>query len=416
MNELNSKRSSKLIFMLPMIVSLALQVVCIAAEPAKVSQEAAEPAEALKSPLPGFTPGLMDENPLKLGRVTVHPHLKAGFTYDDNVFIQQGSRIGDFYASVDPGVQFVYGESGRHRIALDYTADIQRFFRLSNQDTVNHNVALNGKLTFNQLSLDLKHDYQHNTEGAFQIGQRVTVDRNNTLLEAEYEFSPKTSLGAHYRQDLNDYVTPGLINNQRFELGATFYYHLTPKTDLLAELDGGMMNVSSGASGVYEQLSVGARLRMTGKLTGKATVGYQHWAYDQGLASTDAPAANVGLSAQLTRHCSLDVDISHTINPSPSLVSNYYTATRANIRVNERLWHDKITVYAGGGYERDEYQQSIAGQTRNDDHLEAQAGVDYSIREWWTTGLTYRYQNHNSTMVGLPFYDNQVSIYSSVRF
>ena len=421
MNSPNFSQTWKLDLLLPMIILLALQAVCIAAEPAnvsqavepaKVSQGVAEPAEAPRAVLPG----LLDENPLKVGPVTVHPHLKVGFTYDDNVFIQQSARIGDFYASVDPGMQFVYGELGGNRIALDYTADAQEFFRLSNQDTVNHDVVLDGNFKLNQLSLNFRQEYQHLTEAVFAVGNRITGDYYRTSLGAEYELSPKTSFDVHYRQEIDNYATAGLINNQTFEPGTAFYYHLTPKTDLLAELNGGMVTVGQGANGVYEQLNVGARFRMTDKLTGRATAGYQHWDFDQGIASIDVPAANIGVTAQLTKHCSLDVNISNIVSPSPNVVSDYYTATRAYIRLNERLWHDKITVYVGGGYERDEYQQPIAGQVRNDDHLEAQAGVDYYIQKWWNVGLTYRYQNQDSTLPGIPFYDNQVSIFSMVRF
>lgn len=379
----------------------------------------------------------LDDIRLKVGDIDVHPHLGTSFTYDDNITINGNNPQGDFYALVTPGVQFQY-EKGGNAISLDYTAGIERFFRLSGFDTVDHQVALVSSFEISEkLRFTVSQGFSRSMGGELrdqvgipvnQIGERVPGTRSQiqnftTAIGAEYELSQKTALGLNFAMSFTDYVEPALFGNNSYDVKIPFYYHLTGKTDLFIDANAGATSMDAGANQIYEGFGVGARTRLTGKIMGSVRVGYQHRDYSTTISSVDTVVASANLDWAIGPRTSMMASVNRNVNPSAAAINNYYESTALDLTVRQRVWHDKITLSAGGGYERDDYGEPFATFTgsgvssdRSDDYYYLRVGCDYAIRRWWTAGANYRFRSNVSSLSSYEFDNNLVSIYTRVSF
>lgn len=387
--------------------------------------------------------GMLDDVNIHVGDVNIHPHLGTAFVYDDNVTIAGGTsksvKQGDFYALVTPGVQFEY-EKGGNNISLDYTAGIERFFRLTQFDTVDHQAALIGTFEINEkLRFTVSQGFSRtmlgelrDTEGipTSQIGERIPGSRSQvqnftTAIGAEYELSQKTALGMNFTMSFTEYLDPpGLFGNDTYDIKIPFYYHLTGKTDLFIDANAGTTSMDDGANQIYEGFGLGARTRLTGKITGSVRVGYQHRDYSGVISSVDTVVASASADWVIRPRTTLTAGINRNVNPSAAAINNYYESTALDVAVRQKLWYDKITVTFGGGYERDDYGEPFATSTgsgitsdRSDDYYYMKLGCDYAIKKWWAAGVFYRYRANASTgSDDYNFNNNMVSIYSRVSF
>ncbi len=384
-----------------------------------------------------------DDVRLKIGDVDVHPHLGMAFTYDDNINISSGNngavKQGDFYAIVSPGVQFQYGK-GDNALSLDYQAGIERFLRFTSNDTVDHMATLAGRfMVNNNLKLNISQGYSRSTGGESQNqnglpegqigeripGTRVEIENYTTALGAEYAISEKTSIGANFNMTFMNYINPpGLIGSDAYDLRIPFYYHVSEKTDVFTYGDVGTTTVDQGANQTQEGVGIGARTRLTGKINGSASVGYQHFDYNGGgIPSVNTVVATVNGTWVITPRTSLSASINRGEQPTAQAVNNYYENTTVNLTLSQKAWHDKVTFSVGGGYELDEYGQPFstgvgtgATGTRSDSYYYLLVQGDYMIRKWWSAGAYYRYRSNGSSLSAYQFDDNMVSIYTRVSF
>lgn len=356
----------------------------------------------------------LDDWPVKF-----HPHLDLAATYDDNILITPNNRIGDFSFTVSPGLELVYGNAEHNYLSLDYTAGIERFYRRTEFDAVNHYLTFNSIFTFSRLKLEVDQVFKQETSENFEAAARLEEQQNLTSISAEYSLNQYFSLGALYHQEFNHFPTPGQIDNELFEPGLAVYYHLTPKTDLFGEFDYGWVDVAEGDDQQFENVSLGLRGKITSKIRGQIEVGYENRDFSgpTPAPSVAAVVAKVSLHADFSRHTFADLVVSRQISPSTTNADTSVTATRADLTVNQKIYREKFLVYAGGAYEHDDYgQDGSVGVNRQDDIVEGRVGAKYFATKWLEFGVSYRYQYDRSTASSVTFDQNLVSIDGLVHF
>jgi hypothetical protein len=356
----------------------------------------------------------LDDWPIKF-----HPHFDLESTYDDNILITPTNRIGDFSFTVSPGLQLVYGNADHNYLSLDYTAGIERFYRRTEFDAVNHYVTFNSIFNFSRLRLQVDHIFKDETSENFEAATRLEEQSNLTSINAEYSLNQYFSVGALYHQEFHHFPTPGQIDNELFEPGVAVYYHLTPKTDIFGEFDYGWADVSQGDNQQFESASLGVRGKITSKIKGQVAVGYENRDFSgpDPASSIATVVATGSLHGDFTRHTSADLVISRQISPSITNTASSVTTTRADFTLNEKIYHEKFLVYAGGAYEHDDYGQSFSiGPNRVDDIVEGRVGVKYYATKWMEFGVSYRYQYDRSTVAAITFDQNLASIDALVHF
>lgn len=369
---------------------------------------------ALLVPVRDSRAALMDDWPVKF-----HPHFDLQSTYDDNILITPNNKIGDFSFTLSPGLQMMYGDLDHNYLSLDYTLGVERFYRRTDFDAVNHYVTFKGVFNFSRLKLQIDHTFKDETSENFEVATRLEEQANITRISAEYSLNQYFSMAALYHMEFHHFPTPGQIDNELYEPGVALYYHLTSKTDIFGEFDYGWADVAQGDDQQFESASLGLRGKITSKIRGELQVGYENYVF-YGPTPTPSIAtevATVSLHGDFTPHTSGDLVLNRQISPSITNGASSVTATRVDGTLNEKVYHEKFLVYIGGAYEHDDYGQAVApAAKREDDILEGRAGVKYFPTKWLEFGASYRYQYDRSTVSTVTFDQNLVSVDALVHF
>ena len=361
----------------------------------------------------------MDDWPVK-----VHPHLDLSASYEDNLLISPTNKIGDFSFMISPGLQLLYGNPLHNYLSLDYTLGIEEFYRHTEFNAVNQNVAFTGAYSFSRLKLQVSQIYKDDTSENFEAATRLEEQQNLTSASAEYTLNQYFSIGALYRMEFDHFPNePGQFDTDLFEPGVALYYHLSPKTDLYGEFDYTSANVVGGQSSQAESASLGVRGKITSKITGNIGVGYENTDYSGTSPSVDTAVASASLHGDFTPHTYADLILSRNVNPSTAFASNSVTSTRVDLTVNEKIYHEKFLVYVGGAYEHDDYNGLVTLSNppftplqRTDDIWEGRVGAKYFVTKWVELGASYRYQRNLSTDHEVSFVDNLVSVDALIHF
>ena len=349
----------------------------------------------------------MDDWPVKF-----HPHLDLGSTYNDNITISHDDKLGDFSFTVSPGLQLAYGNADHNYLSLDYTAGIERFYRDTEFDAVNHYVTFHSLFSFSRLKLQIDHAFKDEASENFQAATRIREDQNLTSISAEYSLNQYFSVGALYHQEFHHFPTPGQIDFELFEPGVALYYHLLPKTDLFGEVDYGWVLVAKGDDEQFQKVNVGVRGQITSKIKGQLEVGYENDDFAGSTPNIETVVAKVTLHADFTRHTFADLVVTRQVNPSITNSASSVTTTRADFTINQKIYREKFLVYIGGAYEHDAY----SGVSRTDDIWEGRTGVRYFATKWLDFGASYRYQHDGSTVSTVSFDQNLVSVDALLHF
>jgi hypothetical protein len=356
------------------------------------------------------------EEEWQIGPVKPRPHLDVALTYDDNVLISPANEQDDFSVTVSPGLQLVYGETGRNYVSLDYTAGLERFLRLTNQDADNHYVTFDSHLELNRLALGLNHAFRDITGPNIEVGTRVEERQNVSHLDAEYRLSEKTAVGLNYRQEFHEYTSTNLTDFSQLEVGGAFYYQVLPKTDLFGQFNYGWVEEDGGADASYQEANLGVRGQLTRKVTGTVKGGYQHRQFAGPIDSVDAFAAAVSLLAEFSERTAAELVLSRNINPSVTSPGNSYEATRVGLILRQKLWKEKITLALSGVYEHDDYDQLVFGTKRRDDFWDAGVEVSYEFTKWFQVGASYHHRENDSTLATVDFDQNLVRIHALIHY
>ena len=325
--------------------------------------------------------------------------LDVATRYNDNLLLSPTTPLRDFSEVVSPRVGFLYGQPDRTYIGLDYKAEIERFFSHEEFDANNQFITLDTQALFPHSILQLHQSFRDVAGPNSEIGGWEREQRNRTIVTAEYQLNSKSSLGLDYLQDIRDYLTAGTINSRTFVIGGTLYYHWLPKTDLLAQFNQGWVHVNRGVDAAYEELNVGFRGQLTEKITGTATVGYQHREMDGIGSSIDAPVAGLELKAIPTGRTIIDLYGTRTIDASSGFINRRYVVNRLYLTMRYRLFRS-VMLSVGGECEFRENALAIASETYKRDILAVPVGVNYDLTKWLQLGATYRCQRVDYTTIG----------------
>jgi polysaccharide biosynthesis protein VpsM len=350
----------------------------------------------------------LDDWPIKF-----HPHLDLQASYDDNVLISSTNQQADFSFLISPGLQLEYGSLDHNYLSLDYTMGIERFYRLTNLDAINNDVAFKSVFNFSRVKLQIDHTFKDDTSEDFEAGTRIEQQQNLTSASAEYSLNQYFSIGALYHQELDHFPTPGQNDSQLYEPGVAIYYHVSPKTDVFGEFDYGWADVSQGENQQFETVNLGLRGKITSKITGNIGLGYEHRDFSGTTPSIDTVVTTVSLHGDFTKHTFADLTIGRQINPSSTTnASTSVTVTRADFQINQKIYREKFLVYVGGAYEHDEY----SGISRIDNIWEGRVGARYIATKWLEFGASYRYQHNASSASFVSFEQDLASVDALVHF
>lgn len=333
-------------------------------------------------------------------------------SYDDNIYLQNGGRIGSGIFSTKLGALYdltVPNTSLEGKISgiVGYNAYTKHNGTNGYWDTLVNAEVGNNALKLGDTFL-LTSDPANS-----ELTERAQRIKNNVYASYRTSAYKKLSFGVYISDELNKYTgaTFQNLNRNRLNLGVGAYYNISEKTSLLAEYTYHILayqktqaNNSNGGT-----LALGVEGQIAPKVTGEAKVTYNYRNYTHEVDGYDDYANLVGYNLALTWEPTSQnlIRLSGSRDFEETIYTNnrYFVSTGIKLYGSQKIM-DKFTAGLTLGYENLSYAKEVAGVKRCDDVVTVRPEVNYQFKEWLSAGVWYQYRRRASNAGAANFYFN----------
>lgn len=355
----------------------------------------------------------------------VSPFFSQRVEYESNIFQVPSHSKDDLIFKMIPGFLADY-TFGTHSLSAGYRAEILRYLELTSQNTVHHIAVGQLRLDFPRTLLNLRDDFTRTSDPpGTELTGRILSTTNVLQPDVEYRWTPTISTGLGYAWNhvrFDDRDIADLIDRDKHLVGASVFWKVVPKGDLLFNYSFGRVIFTTATERDYTEhiIAVGLRGDITAKLSSTFRVGY--------LIRTPDSSSQVGFSGLFlagdttyrpTERTTITLATQRTTQESTFGTDAFYVTTNAILSLSQQLL-PKLTATArlGGGVNDYSTRQTADGKTdwRVDTFLLAGALIDYDIQPWLRVGLEYLRISRDSNFPSFRFVDDRVTVRGTVQF
>lgn len=370
------------------------------------------------SPVVTSTKGWSPESVMRCGIFDIMPSMRAGVTYDDNIFITAANKKSDVVWSISPHVLLGAGDYRQREeslLTIEYSPTVFLFTRYSGQNTVDHDAKVDGQWHAGNWTLGLEQRFTDSSGTIVDAGRRVDRQTYNTEASATYEISPKTSVEMEASQSINDYAAPYNSFNE-WVVGTWLDYWLTPKVRVGPGFKAGWVDVVNSANQTYQQALVRVSYLWSDKLELHGSVGGEIRQFQKGGSNGD-PVFSLGGNYKPFVNTTLGLEGYRRNQSSFTLVNQNYHLTGVSGNISQVI-RDRYTISLEGGYEVLDYTATQAGvvANRRDDYYFVRVGADWDVTTRFSLGAFYLYRQNNSNIATSKFSNNQVGLTAIYAF
>lgn len=342
--------------------------------------------------------------------------------HDDNIYrVTDDLAQSDTYLSVAPELKLI-GGFGKQRFEISYKGDYAKFVDTDDANYTDHD--LRAKLNFEhtlRFSSQFAAGYQdeHEDPGAFdRIQLNITEYNkfNQQYLLTGFAYGQESAIGrltVDYRKTDKNYTNNNLdfLDFDSDRITARFTYRIAPKTRLYVEsaytkFDYKKVNEFE-LDNTYKRYRAGVTWDFTNKLTGDINIGYQDRDYElDTLRDIDGLAYNGEVNWSINTFTKLELVAKRESIDSSLEQTGGFLRTTFGIGLNH-WFTELLKIKANVGYGTDELVFSSA---RKDDRLGSQISLEYSLLRNTTIGLSYKYEERNSSNLLAEYKDNTVGL------
>jgi hypothetical protein len=350
----------------------------------------------------------------------IYPSLSVGALYDDNVYYVPHNRTGDGAVVISPTID-VKSDWNVNAVEFFGTADIQRYFNQTTEDTANYAFGMNGRhdIDYNTylsgvVSYQQSHEDRGSPDAIFGIEPtpftlthaevkyyRGLTRLNLTLIEGvdRYEFSNVGLAGGGFidevRRDRTENYTTIRVG---YELKPEYeaFVRATESNrfyDFRTDLNG------VDATSVGYEVVGGTALKFGAVTNGEVYLGWTERFYEgSNVNDLSAPVIGASLLWNVTRETSLRLQVNRSIEESVLVGSNGFVLSFGQVSIEHELLRNLLlTGYASiSGLE---YQ----GVDRTDIVYGAGAGAKYLMNRNFDVSLTYGFLKRQSDAIGQDY-------------
>ena len=334
-------------------------------------------------------------------------------SYDDNIYLQNGGRIGSGIASTKVGALLdlvVPGTSlkGKASGTIGYNAYTKHNGTNGYWDTL-----INAELGNDSLKLGERFLLTSDPANS-ELTDRAQRMNNNIYASYRTNAYKKLSVGAKVSDDYNKYTGYAYqnLNRNLLNIGVGAYYNVSEKTNLLAEYTYHILsyqktqdNNSNGGT-----LALGVEGQVAPKVAGEARLTYNYRNYTHEVAGYDDYANLIGYNIAFTWEPTTQnlIRLSGTREFEETVYANnrYFVSTGIKLYGSQKIM-DKFTAGLTLGYENLSYaKDDNNGIKRSDDVLTFRPEVNYQFKEWLSAGVWYQYRRRATNSGADNFYFN----------
>jgi polysaccharide biosynthesis protein VpsM len=350
---------------------------------------------------------------------------QVGARYDDNVFETKTGKVGDTILTAAPGAEMQYGKNSIGHGTITYSEAFVRYARKSAGDATLGNG--NADFNYNDDSLtaaaaaSLQQLYQTNID-TLTLGRKELTRSDifgiNGSVESQLGVKTSGKVGADFTR--TDYKTPGLVGGDYSDLPLKLYFKATPKVDLSAGYTYGIEKPQgNGPSSRDAYYNVGARGSFTPKLTGEFSVGYR-------TRDVQKSPQETLLGFDGTLNYELTSKTTSALAFSRQFTASALGESQKNTRYSFSLSTDTTPLWQIGArlaYQDVDYGAAVftvadqpAALHRVDGNFETSVFTSYDYSSWLTATANYTFRNNHSTLPGVDFSDNILSLMLVFRY
>jgi hypothetical protein len=240
------------------------------------------------------------------GPFMIIPTISLTAEYNDNIFLDNRVREGDFIMALTPGLRLV-SESDRHRLATGYSLTGEKYLDHDEFDELirRHDFFIEGAYRFTpQLTLSLSDVFVAGNNTNTVSLQGIATGRENSLSNVlsaslDWQFLPRTSLALSGSWALTYYPDSlTSLDTDTYSLGATVTHTFTPRFSGTFGYEASYVEVETQPETITHTPRVGFIYRITETMTGSVSGGP---AFSDTDGTTDTTMAFTASLSQLFR-------------------------------------------------------------------------------------------------------------------
>jgi hypothetical protein len=389
---------------------LILPVICTLF-PGQAFAQVAEPAPL--TPIDQFLPE--NSQGVRIApTVVLKSSIDATIGYDTNVYNRELNPRSDTIVVVRPTLHLGTDWS-RHAFELEGSAQVQRYFRTSSENSEQWN--LKGLATFDlgqRLTLNAGAGLARKVEPRGSVGDIFGTDRPIRLME-KYAAFKIARTGGRLELIVDGTITKftfadASLNGVPIDLGfrnvvvrqahLRTNFALGPKFGVFAELSGNQIDytrdIGTPRNSSGFGLLGGVHYQVSALVDVEAAVGLISQSFDDPLAPrTQGLNFSLTVNWTPTARWKLTASGHRTVEPSPALGVSAIVRSDFNL-TGQYAVSDKVLIEAGGAYVNEDYR----GFVRGDKHLQANAAVHYRVNDNLMASAKVGYRQRSSSAPG----------------
>lgn len=358
----------------------------------------------------------------RLGAFDVRPDMAVLGTYNDNIYLSPKGkpRQGDYIVSVIPQVALTYengspGDVDTTQFAFSYSPIFLQFAQISGNSTFNQNLTASFGHRFTKLSVFAGQSYAHTSGGLIEAGDLVGHDAANSFVDFAYVLSPKTGLELSTAYALDDFSSG--FGSDEFSSLLYLNYAIRPKLTVSIAPYVGYLT-SQGTSN--DQLSFGGVLRANYTYSDQtsfyAQIGGGERQYSLSSMTTAEWNGTLGAHWQVAAKTAFELTAARKTKSAVTTANSDYNDTSVGGTV-QQLLVDKLTMTLSANYDHADYFSTFNGaQQQVYDFFSVGPSLTYHPSVWSDVGLSYAYRQNFSNVPNSEFNNNQITVFSTVRF
>jgi hypothetical protein len=363
--------------------------------------------------------GQVESHGVRVAPFTLRAAVQSAVGYNDNVALSQNNRISSMFFSLSPSVAIGL-EGALHRYYLVYRGNYGVYSASTADNYADHNVAVSASDDWTtRFRTSFLYDYGrgHVPRGTTgdAISEPLRFDTQTIRGDASYG-----TAGAQGRIDgtvsytqlryLTAREVTAVRDNDRLELGGTFYYRVAPRTRALFQVTHADVSHPNDATldSSENRYLVGATWDALAKTEGTLRVGYMTKTFDNvALGDFSGPTYEASVRWSPRTYSVVEATARRVFGESVSSGSSFVVANRATLSWNH-AWSERVQSTAGytygkldqRGLNRTETYQNWAIKTSYALHRALRVGAEYrrDTRESDAAGFAYK---RNLTLVTL---------------
>lgn len=394
-------------------------------------------AQTMNTYLP---PALLDRNTqprqsfYQLGEFDLNPHASLSTIYDDNIGQRSTNRENDLITVFSPGFDILKASAEQESMSslrLTYNPAFIFFAKHDTNNSIDHFARVNAGLRTAKLTLGLSQDFETSSGGIVDVGGRVSQDSYNTVANASYQVSEKTSVAISGSYRITDYEQ--LIDSTQWSEDNAAHYQITPKVSLGLGVTVGQLivgevprrlpgintsgigtstNLSSSREGntqTFVSPSLRASYRTTEKTDVSLSFGLEYRTFENSAASL-SPVFSLSGRYTPWETTSFSIEGHQRQQNSAVLGGQNYISTGFGVSAHQKL-RDRVNAHLSFSFENADYESVHRGvaSSRRDDYFLLRYGLDAILASSWSVGVFHQYRENTSTS-GFAFDNNQVGL------